>query len=62
MVKKTNEDAVAIKSLINRGYRQKTICKILGIKKQKVSYWANNEIKTTTIRKRKLPQKYIDKI
>ena len=44
MVKKLNKDAVAIKELLNKGYKQSQIVKILKIKKGKVCYWANNKI------------------
>ena len=62
MVKKINEDAVAIKRLLKQGLSQKKISMLLGIKKQKVSYWANHEIKTTQIRRKKLPKSYIGQI
>ena len=35
MVKKVNEDAIAIKKLLAKGYTQVKICRILGFKKQK---------------------------
>ena len=41
MVKKINRDAIAIKTLLDKGYTQARICRLLGLKKQKVSYWAN---------------------
>ena len=62
MVKKINEDAVAIKRLLKQGLSQKKISMLLGIKKQKVSYWANHEIETIQKRRKKLPQTYIKEI
>ena len=44
MVKRVNRDAESIKKMLSMGYKQKEIVKILHIKKQKVSYWANKEI------------------
>ena len=43
MVKKINEDAITIKKLLQKGVTQKRIASPLGLKKQKVSYWANHE-------------------
>ena len=37
MVKKLNPDALMIKKLIKKGYKQCDISRILGIKKEKVS-------------------------
>ena len=62
MVKKINEDAVTIKRLLKQGLTQKKISQLLGIKKQKVSYWANHEIETIQKRRKKLPQSYIKDI
>ena len=62
MVKKINEDAVTIKRLLQQGLSQKKISQLLGIKKQKVSYWANHEIETIQKRRKKLPQTYIKEI
>ena len=61
MAKKINEDAVTIKRLLKKGLSQKKICQLLGIKKQKVSYWANHEIKATQTRRKKLSNTYITK-
>ena len=58
MVKKVNEDAIAIKKLLSKGYTQVKICRILGLKKQKVSYWAKTPIKNEIIRRTKLDEKY----
>ena len=33
-------------SLLDKGYTQARICRLLGLKKQKVSYWENTPIKT----------------
>ena len=62
MVKKLNKDAVAIKELLNKGYKQSQIVKILKIKKGKVCYWANNKIIEKQKRKKKLKQIYLDAI
>ena len=40
MVKKINHDVITIKKLLSKGYTQARICRLLGLKKQKVSYWA----------------------
>ena len=45
MVKKTNKDALMIKELLRKGLRQCQISSLLGIKKEKVSYWSRTEIK-----------------
>ena len=62
MVKKINEDAVTIKKLLEKGLTQKWISQLLGIKKQKVSYWSKHEIQFTQSRRKKLPKTYISKI
>ena len=62
MVKKVNEDAIAIKKLLSKGYTQVKICRILGLKKQKVSYWAKTPIKNEIIRRTKLDEKYKKRI
>ena len=62
MVKKINEEAVTIKRLLQQGLYQKKISQLLGIKKQKVSYWANHKIETIQKRRKKLPQTYIKEI
>ena len=38
------------------------IARKLNITKQRVNYWVKTSIKTVQYRKKKLPQKYIDKI
>ena len=62
MVKKINEDAITIKKLLQKGLTQKRIASLLGLKKQKVSYWANHEIKTVQSRRKKLSNPFINKI
>ena len=62
MVKKINEDAVTIKRLLQQGLSKKKISQLLGIKKQKVSYWANHKIEAIQKRRKKLPQTYIKEI
>ena len=43
MVKKINKDAFTIKGLMDSGMTQAELVRRLGIKRQKVSYWANRE-------------------
>ena len=62
MVKKINRDGITIKSLLNQGFKQGQIAKMLNISKQKVHYQMKVEIKTEQNRKKKLDKKYIDKI
>ena len=62
MVKKLNHDAVAIKKLLSKGYTQARICRMLGLKKQKVSYWAKTPIKYEIKRKTKLDEKFKKRI
>ena len=62
MVKKINRDAIAIKTLLDKGYTQARICRLLRLKKQKVSYWANTPIKTEIKRRTKLNEQYKKKI
>ena len=62
MVKKINSDAIAIKTLLDKGYTQARICRLLGLKKQKVSYWANTPIKTEIKRRTKLNEEYKKKL
>lgn len=52
-MKKINEDAITIKKLFQKGLTQKRIASLLGLKKQKVNYWANHEIKTVQSRRKK---------
>ena len=46
MVKKINNDSITIKSLLEKGYTQYKIAKMLNISKQKVHFWARTEIKS----------------
>ena len=62
MVKKLNHDAITIKKLLSKGYTQARICRMLGLKKQKVSYWANTQIKYEIKRKTKLDEKFKKRI
>ena len=62
MAKKINEDSVIIKGLLKRGFTQKKIAQLLGLKKQKVSYWSKHEIKHIQTRRKKLSKTYINKI
>ena len=58
MVKKINHDAITIKKQLSKGYTQARICRLLGLKKKKVSYWAKTPIKYEIKRKTKLDEKY----
>ena len=40
MAKKLNADALMIKELLKKGYKQYDIAHLLDIKKEKVNYWA----------------------
>jgi len=62
MVKKINNDAIIIKSLLKKGYTQYQISKMLNISKQKVHYWVRNEIKFIQTRKKKFRNFYVNKI
>ena len=62
MVKKLNRDAFLIKTLLEKGFKQCEIVKLLKIKKQKVSYWAKTEIKKSQKKKKKLDDIFIEKI
>ena len=59
MVKKLNPDALMIKKLIKKGYKQCDISRILGIKKEKVSYWARHDLKDSQKKCKKLKDIYI---
>ena len=48
--------------MIKRRLTQKKIAQLLELKEQKVSYWANHEIKTIQRRRKKLSWAYIKKI
>ena len=62
MVKKLNAIASTIKTLLEKRMRPIEIARKLNITKQRVNYWVKTSIKTVQYRKKKLPQKYIDKI
>ena len=62
MVKKINKDALMIKELIRKGLRQCEISRLLGIKKEKVSYWSRHEIKENQYKRKKLKDIYIETI
>ena len=62
MVKKLNKDALMIKALLNKVFRQCEISRLLGLKKEKVSYWAKTEIKFSQRKPKKLNDFYIEKI
>ena len=62
MGKKINNDAITIKTLLRKGYTQARICRMLGLKKQKVSYWANTPINMEIKRPTKLNEEYKNKI
>ena len=61
-MKKINNDAWMIKSLLKRGLRQCEIARLLGIKTEKVWYWSKTEIKENQIKKKKLKDIYIQTI
>ena len=46
MCKKINQDAITIKRLIDKGIKQAKIAKLLGLTRQKVSYWAKKDYPT----------------
>ena len=48
-MKKLNADAIMIKQLLKKGYKQCDIARLLDIKKEKVSYWARYLGKTKTL-------------
>ena len=62
MSKKLNADALMIKELLKKGYKQCDIARLLDIKKEKVSYWARHEIKTSQRKSKKLNDIYIHTI
>ena len=61
-MKKINKIGVTVKTLLQEGYSQIWISRKLKISKQRVNYWSKADIKTTVVRKNKLPDKYIKKI
>ena len=62
MGKKINEDALAIRRLKSRGVKQAEIARLLGVTRQKVSYWVNKDVTNYKKRKKKFSQFYVDKI
>ena len=46
MAKKLNPFGVTVKSLLDKGYTQIWIARKLGVKKQRVNYWAKNPVRT----------------
>ena len=51
MVKKTKKEIYVIKELLLKGWSQKKIAKFLNLSKQRVTYWAHHQIKSSQIRK-----------
>ena len=62
MVKKINKDAITIKSLLETGYSQYKVAKMLNLSKQKVNYWAHHDIDAVKNRRKKFRTFYVDKI
>ena len=62
MGKKINEDALTIRKFKSKGVKQAEIERLLGVTRQKVSYWVNKEVINSKKRKKKLSQFYVDKI
>ena len=62
MVKKINKDAITIKSLLDAGYSQYKVAKMLNLSKQKVNYWAHHDIEAVKKRRKKFRTFYVDKI
>ena len=62
MVKKINTFGGTVKTLLQKGYSQSWIARKLKVKRQRVNYWALHPLKTEQTKKRKLPDKYIQKI
>ena len=52
--KKTNEEAILIKILIKEGMKECQIAKKYNIRKQKISYWENHDIKRVIKRRSKI--------
>ena len=52
MGKKINEDALAISRLKSRGVKQAEIARLLGVTRQKVSYWVNKDVSNYKKRKK----------
>ena len=47
MVSKLNKDGLMIKELILKDFRQCEISRLLGLKKEKVSYWVRHGLKNS---------------
>ena len=62
MVKKINTFGATVKTLLQKGYSQSWIAAKLKAKRQRVNYRSSHPLKTEQIKKRKLPDKYIQKI
>ena len=62
MGKQLNEDALDIRTLKSRGVKQAEIARLLGVTRQKVSYWVNKDVTNYKKRKKKFSQFYVDKI
>ena len=62
MEKKLKPDALMIKDLLSKGYRQCEISRLLKIKKENVSFWSKYELRTSQNKKKKLKDKYINAI
>ena len=48
--------------MFQKGYSKTWIATKLKVKRQRVNYWASHPLKAEQIKKRKLPDKYIQKI
>ena len=62
MVKKVNNDAITIQSLLKQGMQPIKIARLLKVSKQKVNYWKKTDIKTCQTKRKKLKPEYIKKI
>ena len=56
MGKKINEDALAIRRLKSRVVKQAEIARLLGVTRQKVSYWVNKDVSNYKKRNKKFSQ------
>ena len=62
MVKQVNKIGSTVKIFLEKGFSQIWIARKLGITKQRVNYWAKHPLKPFQLRRRKLEDKYINKI
>ena len=62
MGKKINTFGATVKTLFQKRYSKTWIATKLKVKRQRVNYWASHPLKVEQIKKRKLPDKYIQKI